>query len=225
MRTSWPAAVRPAASVSRPTKGPLPSVTESGVEGRKAKRTTAPGTSAGASPGTRGSLPCSPRSRRPRARAGAAGCDASPWRPPGGEAEVAAHRARHRAAHAEAVAHGDRGLGAAANRLVGGVRLLVVRDGARPVLAVFLDLRDVRARRERLGAGAPIDDGADRLVLGEAFGDPGELLPHREADRVASLGPVEDDGGDGPVRLHENVGHFVTSMTPARASSSIWRAS
>src|SRR3990167_2142840 len=108
---------------------------------------------------------------------------------------------RSRATHAVAVDHRDGGLGAVAETTVRGSRLRVVLERGRGVLAVLRELGDVRAGRERLGAGAAEDDRADRVVLGEPLDRARELGPHREADRVAHLRPVEYDRGDRAVVL------------------------
>src|SRR5216117_2846893 len=75
------------------------------------------------------------------------------------------------------------------------------------LLALLLELGDVRTGRERHSAGAAIDDRPYRLVLREPFSDARQLRPHREADRVAHGRTVDDDRRDRPVVLYENIGH------------------
>src|SRR5207249_9110438 len=123
----------------------------------------------------------------------------------GGETQVAAHRDAHRPAHAEAVDHRDRRLRALADRRVGGRGGLAVALRRLGVLALLLELGDVRARGESHGPGAAVDDATHRLVLHEPLGDARDLHPPGVPDRVAGLGPVEDDGGDATVAPDEDV--------------------
>src|SRR5439155_2982909 len=82
----------------------------------------------------------------------------------GREAQVTRHRDGHRAAHAEAEDHGHRRLGTRADGGVGEAGLRVVVHRALDVLALLLELGDVRTGRERHGAGAAIDDRPYRLL-------------------------------------------------------------
>ena len=110
-----------------------------------------------------------------------------------GEAQVARHGDGHRTAHAEAEDHRDGRLRALSDGRVGCGRLGVVAERSRGVLAVLLELGDVGAGGERLSAGAAIDDGAHRIVLRQALGDPRDL-------------------GPGPSCSHQDVRHFVPSV-------------
>src|SRR5262245_32364390 len=121
------------------------------------------------------------------------------------KAEIAGHRDRHRAAHTEPEDHGDGGLRADANGTVRGVGLLPVLERGLRVLAVLFELGDVGARGERVPPSAAIHDGANRIVLGEAFGHGGNLGPHRQADRIAHVGTVEGHGRDGLIVFHQDL--------------------
>src|SRR5438876_164991 len=60
---------------------------------------------------------------------------------------------------------------------------------------------------------ATAHDGADRVVLDEPFGDPGNLAPHGEVDRVPRARPVEGHGRDRACVLDENVAHGAPRST------------
>src|SRR5262249_41957166 len=112
---------------------------------------------------------------------------------------------RHGAAHAEPKDHRHRGLGTDADGAVRRIGLLAVGQRGLRVLPMLLELRDVGARREGVPAGAPIDDGADRIVLGQALRHIRDLGPHCEADRVPDSWAVEGHGGDRPVVLYQDL--------------------
>ncbi len=141
------------------------------------------------------------------------------------EAEVGRHRERHGAPHAVAVHHRDGGLRAEPDRGVGGLGLLVVVERGGGVLAVLLELGDVRAGREGVGARPAVDDRAHRVVLRQALGHHRDLRPHREADGIAHLGPVEHDGRDRTVLLDQDVVAHVVSPLYCSITPSATRAS
>ena len=79
-----------------------------------------------------------------------------------------------------------------------------------------LHARDVAAGAEAL-AGPGEHERSDGLVGGDAFQRMDELAAHVVAHRVALVGAVEGDGGDGgfDAQVDEGVGHGSLPLIPA----------
>jgi hypothetical protein len=115
-----------------------------------------------------------------------------------GDAHVAGEGEFAAAAEAEAVNHGDDGLG---ERIDGGEERarrhhVALRDGRAP-----LELRDVGARDESLLARAGDDDDAHRLVFAQLVKGGGALRARLYVQGVELRGAVDGDDGDAPAPL------------------------
>ena len=112
------------------------------------------------------------------------------------EPQVTRHRGRDRPAHAVAVDHRHRRLGAGLHRVGRRRRAGVVGLGRGAVLPVLPELGDVGPRGECLLARPAEHDRADSRVADQALHHPGQRAPHREVEGVPHVRPVEHDGRD-----------------------------
>ena len=136
----------------------------------------------------------------------------------GGDAKVARERQAPAAAHRVAIDRGDGGLLEVLEQRVrrarrGGGTATCARGragGAPPASRPWRARRRPRRRRRRR---AGHDDDASRRVVAQLGEGRAQLGEHLVAQRVAAIGPVERDGGDGAVAGEEDVSRPLQPLT------------